>query len=60
MVSQAIANGHTLGKDRDKIEEEIRARQSRWQRGTTPPETKEQEKETQQHESEAPRGRERE
>ena len=44
MVTQAIANGHRLGKDRDKIEEEIRARQSRWLRGTTPPETKEQEK----------------
>jgi hypothetical protein len=33
MVSQAIANGHTLGKDRDAIEEEIRERQSRWRPG---------------------------
>jgi hypothetical protein len=41
MVDQAIANGHTLGKDRDAIEEEIRSRQSRWQDGgQSPPATK--------------------
>ena len=40
MVDQAMANGHTLGKDRDAIEEEIQERQSRWLRGaSSPPQT---------------------
>jgi hypothetical protein len=37
MVSQAISNGHTLGKTRDDIETEIRERQNRWGRGSAPP-----------------------
>ena len=40
MVDQAMANGHTLGKDHDAIEEEIRERQNRWLRGaSSPPQT---------------------
>jgi hypothetical protein len=34
---QAIANSQSLWKTRDAIEEEIRARQSRWQGGSNPP-----------------------
>jgi hypothetical protein len=34
MEAQAIANGHTLGKDRDAIEEETRERQNRWRPGS--------------------------
>jgi hypothetical protein len=37
MEAQAIANGHTLGMERDEIDAEIRARQSRWGRGGSPP-----------------------
>jgi hypothetical protein len=36
MEAQAITNGHTLGKERDAIDEEIRTRQSRWQGGSSP------------------------
>jgi hypothetical protein len=37
MVDRAITNGHTLCKDRDAIEDEIRERQNRWGRGSEPP-----------------------
>ena len=39
----AIANGHTLCKDRNAIEKEIRARQSRWRGGHGSPRTRERE-----------------
>jgi hypothetical protein len=59
---QAIINAQSLCKTRDDINVEIRVRQSGWLRGTTPPQTKEEEKtiEIVQQEPEPPRGRERE